>query len=404
MADNNQIKKTSDIYKEAMRLKDIARKSDDHLEKYSEAASKYFEAAEELLKCPITKENQQPKQDALYAYYKYEALECKYGYAYKNGKFEDAQKIAQEADQYINQALQIIDENIDKVNPDNRAFLESQKRNWTLPKKTIKLRQLEPTAKKAMTELDYITAFDTYKQMAVIQKGIYDYAIAHIEDQRMHRIEAGNYAIREANVAMAYAGILKSKNSQELKADNLDVDMLKQFIKAYKLSLAAFDKNPEWDSYRSGAETVFNNIQLLLKKNINRWIDYLIELDNDAELIKIMKKTDLQKFQEIEAKQTIKENKAAELWIYGGFWLLALIVVVGSVITIASYGATLKWTALLLFGVFTLYTLVSASILRSNDKLSEQGYLTLMKLALRLGFENILKLLINKSDDSKNKK
>ncbi len=404
MADNIQIKKTSDIYKEAMRLKDIARKSDDHWEKYSEAADKYFEAAEEVLKCPITEENQEPKRDALNAYYKYEALECKYGYANKNGEFEDAEKFARAAEQFIKQALQVIDENIDKVNQNNHAFLEKQKINWTLSEKTIQLKRLEPIAKKAMNESDYITAFDKYKHMAAIQKDVFDYAVSHIEDLRIHRIEAGNYAIKEANVAVAYVGILNSKNSQELRAENLDVDILKQFIKAYKLSSEAFDANPEWDSYRSGAETMLNNIQLLLRKNLNRWMDYLIELENDAELIKIMKKTDLQKFQEIEAKQTIKENKAAELWIFGGFWLLALIVVVGSVVTIASYGATLKWTALLLFGVFTLYTLVSASILRSNDKLSEQGYLTLMKLALRLGFENIIKLFIKKKDDSENEK
>ena len=85
--------------------------------------------------------------------------------------------------------------------------------------------------------------------------------------------------------------------------------------------------------------------------------------------------------EELEAERRAAARKLAGPWSSGLFYLLAAVVLVGVVLAVAVLAAV--WAVpLIIIGAIVLLSIVGALQLRQDDKLSEKGFLALMKLSL----------------------
>jgi cytidylate kinase len=385
-------------YNDGLAFKDIARKDDKHIEDFQNAAKSFLKAAhlvDALLKGIEDKINFITRSNASKNYYLYEANECLYSYAYKSGDFEEAIKFARKAEKHINDAINIIDLNQNKLNDETKAFLIKQKSNWKLCQLTVPLRKLEPIGQNAMIAQDYVTALDSYKQMERIQDKAQQYVENSDLPEVFKRTEKGNYYASKASLAMTLAGIyIKKSNKSDYK-----IDILKQFLTALTNIEKAQENNPEQDRYKEGSIKIRRNIESILRKNKNDWFDYFTELSKDQNLIKIMKKTDAKLYKMQRAKLEIEKNKPKQILLTFGLYFSFFLILLYALFQIAI--SEIHWFRFLalILALPVFFTVIGAFALRSTDSLKEENFIELMKLAFQTNISG-LKILTNKNKEA----
>lgn len=398
---NENIEKCKSLYKEALKLKDLARVSDYALDKFKLASEKYGQAAqliEEMLSDNQLKDSDKIRSEALSLYYRYEENDCLYGFEYKNGNYPKAIEIANIGKASIDKSLVVIDTNRNNLDSDTKEFLERMEANWKSSAISICIKQVEPIAKEAMIQEDYITAFDNFNKMLKLQQKLYEYDEEAGLDQVYIRIAKGNYIGMTANVNQALAGIISNKISNQTFEFDLTKDLLGHFLKSLKLSLTAFEANPEWDKYRSGTEIIKSNIKTLLYDNKNYWLDYLIEYENDKYIHKIMRETDNNLYKRQQAKLEIEQSKIKNFLLVGGFYVALAFGVFYILFQFAI--SEISWYKFvgILFGFPLFFTVIGAFILRTTDSLKEENFIKLITLALKINLSG-LKVLTRKKED-----
>lgn len=197
MALNDYIIKGNELYDKALKTKDIARISDDNINSFQQAADFYKQTADNIFHNILSDNtidfDTEIQSSALAHYYKFEENDCLYAYNYKNNIFETAINCANLAQQEIEQSLSIIQTNFASLKLETQNFLSKMQKNWKSCSIAIKIKQLEPIAKKAMIDKDYIKAFDNFNQMLKIQKDLYEYNEVEGLEQVYIRIAKGNY-------------------------------------------------------------------------------------------------------------------------------------------------------------------------------------------------------------------
>lgn len=278
---DENIETVNKYYHEGLTLKNKARKSDEFINDFKKASDSYISAAkiaEEILaKIEDENINFKVRTNALKNYYFYEGYECLYAYNYKNDLFDEALENAKSAKKHIDEAIRIVDENIDKLNDDVRTFLLQQKNNWQLSQLTVQLREVEPIGKRAMKNRDYITALDSYRKMSKLQDKAHYYVEQSNLPEVFKRTEKGNHLAAKASIAMTLAGIYIEKSSK----NDYNKDILEQFLEAMHYIKLAQVSNPEQDKYKEGYESTEQNIKKILTKNKEKWFEYLTEFNNN---------------------------------------------------------------------------------------------------------------------------
>lgn len=406
MALNDNVEKCKAVYEEACKTKDIARVSDNNINSFKQAAELYKQAAEIIFNAILTDKtidhDTKIQSTALRHYYKFEECGCLYAFNYKNNNFPTAIQFATDGQKEINISIQTIETNFNSLGAEAKMFLTKMKHNWKSCAISIQIKKFEPIAKEAMIAKEYITAFDTYNKMLKIQKELYEYDEAAGLELVHIRIAKGNYIGMVANVNQAMAGILTTKISDKTFTFNLSNDLLKHFLNSLDLSFNAFEANPEWDKYRSGAETIRTNIQKLLTKNKEHWFEYLISNNNNSYLKTIMQQTDNETYKRQSAKLELEKDNTKNFLLKGLFWIVLLFCVLYVLMQIAT--SNISWYRFLavMFGLPMVVTIIGAFILRTTDALKEENFLKLMTLALKINFQG-LKVLAGKKDDNKGK-
>ena len=396
---NDYIKKANELYKEALRIKDIARVSDNNIDSFQQAADLYEQAAyiisNYILKNDIIDFDRKIQSSALFHYYKFEENECLYAYNYKNNNFPIAINCASAAQQEIDKSLSIIHTNLTTLKQETKEFLLKMQKNWKSSSISIKIKKLEPIAKKAMIDKDYIKAFDNYNQMLKIQRELYEYSEREGLEPVFIRIAKGNYIGMSANVNQAMAGILSSKITNQILTFDLTNDLLKHFLNSLDLSLNAFEANPEWDKYRSGAEIIKANIQTLLKKNKNNWFNYLINSNNNLHLTTIMQQTDNDLYKRQKAKIELENDSLKRILISGGFWFGIFIGLGYFLFQLAL--SDISWYRFLavMFFLPLFFIIVGAFALKTTNSLKEENFMRLMELTLKMNFKGLKALSDN---------
>ena len=389
-----EIKTINNHYNNGLKFKNIARKGDEFIHDFKNAAESFFEASRlvvELINNVDDKINFIVRSNASKNYYLYEANECMYSYEYKNGKFNNAIEYAEKAESHINKAIKIVDENQTKLNAETKEFLRSQKSNWKLCQLTVPLRKLEPIGQGAMISQDYITALDTYKQMESLQDNAHQYVENSDMPEVFKRTERGNYFASKASTAMTLAGIYIKKSEK----NDYKIDILKQFLTALKYIEKAQENNPEQDRYKEGSTITRKNIKSILLKNKNHWFDFLNETDNDKNLIKIMKKTDTDLYKMESAKLEIEKNKPKQILLTFSFYFSFFLILLYALFQIAISEIVWYRFLVLIIALPVFFTVIGAFALRTTDSLKEENFIELIKLAFKTNISG-LKILTRK--------
>lgn len=390
---NDYIEKGNELYDKALKTKDVARISDNNINSFQQAADYYKQAADNIYNHILTDKSidfdTKIQSSALAHYYKFEENDCLYAYNYKNNIFPTAINCANNAQQEIDKALTIIQTNLTSLKQETQDFLLKMQKNWKSSSISIKIKQLEPIAKKAMIDKDYIKAFDNFNQMLKIQKELYEYDEREELEPVFIRIAKGNYIGMSANVNQAMAGILASKITNQTFSFDLSNDLLKHFLNSLDLSFNAFEANPEWDKYRSGAEVIRTNIQTLLQNNKSNWFNYLTENNNNQYLIKIMQQTDNDLYKRQKAKIELENDSLKRIVISGGFWFGIFIGLGYFLLQLAS--SDISWYRFLavIFFLPLFFIIVGAFALKTTNSLKEENFIKLMELTLKMSFKGL---------------
>lgn len=390
---NDYIEKGNELYDKALKTKDVARISDNNVNSFQQAADFYKQAADNIFNNVLTDNSidfdSKIQSSALAHYYKFEENDCLYAYNYKNNIFPTAINCANNAQQEIDKALTIIQTNLTFLNHATQDFLLKMQKNWKSSSISIKIKQLEPIAKEAMIDKDYIKAFDNFNQMLKIQKELYEYDERERLEPVFIRIAKGNYIGMSANVNQAMAGILASKITNQTFSFDLSNDLLKHFLNSLDLSFNAFEANPEWDKYRSGAEIIRTNIQTLLQNNKSNWFNYLTENNNNQYLIKIMQQTDNDLYKRQKAKIELENDSLKRIIISGGFWFGIFIGLGYFLLQLAS--SDISWYRFLavMFFLPLFFIIVGAFALKTTNSLKEENFIKLMELTLKMSFKGL---------------
>ncbi len=278
----------NEIYNKAMEHKEIAIKSDKNLEDYIKASDFYSKAsyAYQTILEKVKNINIDDETDIkqLIEYYMYETYVCKYSYYYKTGQFSEAIKNAKLAKEYIFGAIKIIEDNFKLLNTKSQVRLNGLKTNYLLNNLTIDIKIVEPKARMAMNNANYIDAMDLYKQMGQLQDKVYEYVKDADLEQVYKRIEIGNYYASKASIANTIAGVYLGKDNES----EYSIEIMEQFLDAHRYIKLASETNPEWDLYKNGKELTKENIKELLFSYKDKWEIFMNEFNNDPILNKII--------------------------------------------------------------------------------------------------------------------
>ncbi|MGP8217079.1 MAG: hypothetical protein ACLQQ4_16035 [Bacteroidia bacterium] len=289
---NDKIEEVRNLHNQARALKEKARVSDSNINFFEKASNKYLEAADGVFNL-LAKNNKIDgsttiRMKALGFYYRFEQNVCLSAYNYKSDKFQEAIVFAERAKEEIEKALNVINDSLEALNHETKEFLIMMRKNWQSSALSINVYKLEPLAKQAMNSHDFIKAFDYYNEMITVMKQVYEYNKNAPLDQVYIRIAHGNYLAMIASLAQVMAGLTEKNISNSVFSSDMNIDLIRHYVDAYKSSIEAWNANPEWTQYRKDADVIKENIQKLLDTNKDKRNVYLTEFKNDSILQSIL--------------------------------------------------------------------------------------------------------------------
>lgn len=390
--DVNQKKIKEEIDK-GHKLKEKARKSTNELDAYLDAA-RHFEKAAKLSQEIIDEEDDSCNELQLSTfrnYYVFEENICKGIYWYE--KRDQVQSIS-----YYDKGLIAINKAIELIrdgenfcdNEDVLNYLLSFKDEWIYMEKSIQAQKIGAKGREYWDENKPIEALDYYRKASRYFEESIDLSKADTLKPIYERIALGNYIGMNANIASSLAKLQlsrgkKSEGLTEL-SDEEAISLIKHTLEASKLSRDAFAKNPEWLQYEEGAEHMEKVASDFLKKNHSLWEKLYLYFENDEYVKTILKKADLNKYKEVKAKYDITSEKPVKLWLSGGFFLFALIIIFLIVFAILSSDFNWWQVILAITTIEVLFVIIGAFTLRSIGELSEAKFIELLQLALTTQF------------------
>lgn len=382
-------------YEKGHQLKEEARKSNLNLEKYSEAA-KYFDKAANLLNDYIKKPelifDDSVQSKVFFNYYLSEKHSCLYSFYYEKHQTTIAKENLEKTIAFISKAIKIIKSDAPNCSADKKAHLESFLPKWEYFLKNEEIQIYAPDARKYWDLNQPVEALDIYRRMSKKLYDLISYTKSLEIEPVYERIAIGNYIGSIANESAAMAKIFLSKSING-KVSTLNQNelfsLLRHTFDAAQFGRKAYLENPEWEQYLIGAQQTENNIVNLLKTNSHIWLPTYLYFEDDKEFLKFMKRIDLEKFKDVEAKVHFTQNKAGKLWSIGSFWLLLFLIIVGVLVLL--FSSNFSWWQIILLIIFTetILLIIGAFSLRTLGDLSEQNFLKLIKISLSHQFSNL---------------
>jgi hypothetical protein len=380
-------------FREAVRLKELARKSTKDLDQFIRSAEHAHQASVlsfEIADDATNSTDEKVQAQVFGCYYSSEEHSCLGSYYYEKRQITEAKTHIEQCLQNLTKAISLIDSSVSSVSQEVAEHLKSFLPGWKYMQYVEEASLYAADARRAWDRNALIDALDFYRRAAEIQQDALGMARKNSLNPAYYRIAVGNYIGMMANASNTLARIIIGKGTIEVRPDTTKVitsdaaiDLLRYALEAYKLSKTAFDANPEWDQYREGAEICLRNIQLFLRDNLTSWLEFYMAFENEPTFLRILRMTDLQQYKTVEIERHFRENKIAKLWLVGGFWIFALAAITGLILLVTSYAITWWQLLLALSAIETLLLVIIASTLRPLGDLSEEGFLKLIRLALK---------------------
>jgi tetratricopeptide (TPR) repeat protein len=317
------LKQTEQLFNQALEARDKAAQIPHNYETFKLAALKYEETAkstEEILKI-LDKSNVEGhiQGKAYVNHYRFEKYDCLYPIYFKNQEYEKALEVANNASEYILKALNIVEEGLPLMKKKSYiTILKERQLIWKLFLIETEIKKIEPKARLEANERRYLNAFDLYSQILRYSEDAHKYVIENKSiPPNFTRVTKGNYFANHVNVAKMFLGMLLTKNKDISKDINLQIELLKQFIKAYHFGERAYSVNPVNDIYKNGSIEIKNAICNILSQTKHNWFDFILELGESKTLLVCMKKVDFRLYKSInsdEAKE-IREGVLSNIYI-----------------------------------------------------------------------------------------
>ena len=298
---NAEEKEIHDLYEEACRLKDVARKSLDEINVYLEEAVCFRRAA--ALSKDVASDSDTTPDDKMQhmvfeQYYAYEEHYCMGVYYYEKHDTRSSAKHFTLSADHLSKSLALVENAPDYLSPKVKSHLKSFLPNWHHFQRYMEIYHLANDARTAWDLGRFIDALDLYRRMAARQKDFIDSPEFKMISLQYQRIAVANFigSMTNASSAMAAMVLGRGKKVGPDGARELPNDLLTKLIRytldAYRLGNAAFDQNPEWDQFRINAQQGLRNIENFLRSNPSARVPLSIAFEDDADFIKILKLTD----------------------------------------------------------------------------------------------------------------
>ena len=315
----------------------------------------------------------------------FEANECLYGFLFRKRENDGSLKAAEKANYHIKNLLTIIESNYEKANASAKNYIDRGKTNWVLSSLTIKVKLIEPIARKALEDNNYVRALDYYKKISDLNDDVYKYISNNEVDLVLKRTELGNYYSSKAGTANTLSAIFVSKGTYE----DYWIEILEQFLHVLKYLKLALNNNPEQDKFKDGIAAVTDNIKLLLIENKAKWFEYMIFFNNDKNLELIMRQTDNENYKMINAKLEIENDKPKRFILTFGLLISLFLILAYALFQIAKSEIPGYRFLILIFALPLIFTVIGAFALRSTESLKEENFLKLMKLAFKINIKGL---------------
>lgn len=393
---DNFVKK---LKKEADELKDIAAKSDKKLDYYIKAAKKYGELADKIKKHADLLKKSGFSEESISAKNEikrilYEKEQSLFMYYYRKTDYNEAENHYNEAQNYLDKYLKKIKEIINKASDNIKEDLIYNKTKWSYFKKQSVAIYHAMKSKKASEEKNFIEALDYARQALDEAENLLKIANENTDilGYKHKRIASGNYSAIASDVATIGANIISNK--KEITKE-MFFNFLNKLWDSYRYSCNAFKENPAWDGYNKIKKERIDEIKNILSQNKHIWKEIYIEFEEEKEFLKVMKKVDTEKYNEIKEKTIIKENKGVELWAKGSFWVFLFVVVFGVGFFASQTISSFLDLLVIILTTEAIIVILGGLILRSTGELSEANTVEVIKIAFKSQFE-FIKILIKK--------
>jgi hypothetical protein len=294
-------KEILELFDEARRLKDVARKSLNELDVYLEAAMRFRRAAtlsNEVASNDDTEPDDKIQHLVFGQYYSYEEHYCLGGYYYEKHDTRNSAKHLKLSADHLSKALAFIENPPSYLSSKVKNHLKSFLPNWRHFQRYMEIKLLANDARTAWDSGRFIDALDIYRRMAARQKKFIDSPEFKMISPQYQRIAVANFIGSMTNASSAMAATVLGRGKEvgpdgviELTHDLL-IKLVKYTLDAYRLGNAAFDQNPEWDQYRIIAQQGLKNIENFLESNPSARAPLSIAFEDDPDFMKILKITD----------------------------------------------------------------------------------------------------------------
>ncbi|HRE76952.1 MAG TPA: hypothetical protein PLL09_03915 [Flavobacterium sp.] len=385
---HNTIDQINKLHEKALEEKRIACKSDLSVENFKTASVYYNDLVNyinEVIALNVDDVNLNLQLTITKEYGLFQVNECLYGFLFRKGKYDRALEIARLANDHIQKLLKIIELNYDTANEKAKDYIDRGKIDWKLSSLTIKIKLLEPIARKSMQEEKFVNALDHYKKINDLHEINHRYIMENEVDLVLKRTELGNYYSAKAGVANSLGAIYVLKSGDQ----DYFIEILEQFMNVIQFLKLAQNNNPEQDKFKDGIIAVTNSIKVLLNENKNKWFEYIIYFKNDKTLELIMRQTDNENYKMLNAKLEIEKDKPKRIILTFGFLLCFFLIIAHTIFQIAV--SEINWFRfiILIFALPLFFTVIGAFALRSTESLKEENFLKLMKLAFKINVKGL---------------
>jgi hypothetical protein len=196
---------------------------------------------------------------------------------------------------------------------------------------------------------------------------------------------------------MAQIILKNEKINNELLPANAAIELLNYGLDAYLLAKEAGEQNPEWDQYIDLVDITYSNLKNFLLENKKAWLKIYIAFQDKPDLLKIMQTLDYKEYNKVKS-EILGENQTFKLWKVGSFFILLFLIIFLVVYTFVLSKLSLFSFILSIVGIQVLFVIISITILRSINLLSEKSFVELTKFVLLHEF----KLFVSSKNKIKN--
>ena len=325
----------------------------------------------------------------LAAYYAYEAEDCRCMYWYNKHDCTQAREHHARGQSHLTKTLALYDEQSPHIDPNiRRGMEEGVATHWRFKRRTDRALALMIEAREAFDEERYTAALDCYRSGLRLLNKAHDFAVENHRAEHLMRAIETNLLVFAVNIHQATRGILLESfehgdDGARTVPHSAMVVMLSAAMQVSQLAKKALARNPAHvDELNRAIQSCESNVKDILQDNPHAWMHLYLDFEDDNDFLKLMRKTDLDKYRQLELRRTAKEHPFFRKWVQAIPVLLllafcALIALVG--LKLLPIPKAIAFFA----GTILLFVVLTTCVFRVVGLMSEQGLVEVLKEALK---------------------